>query len=130
MDRNERGHLTSIDLPPLSTAWRGSVAGAVDPAVRGRWTYERGAVRRKLPGVLARNAPVGLFVHDALHTYASMEFEFRTAWDRLLEGGLLIADDVALNDAFRDFAVGKAHALVAEPAKRGAIGIVRKHVPA
>src|SRR6185436_3838925 len=130
MERNRRGHLTSIDLPPLSSSWHGSVAGAVDRAVRRRWTYERGAVRRKLPDVLERNAPVGLFVHDALHTYASMEFEFRTAWYRLLEGGLVIADDVALNAAFRDFAIGKASTLVAEPAKRGAIGVIRKHVPA
>ena len=129
MDRNGAGHLTSIDLPPLSTSWHGSVAGAVDPAVRRRWTYERGAVRRKLPGVLEQGT-VGLFVHDALHTYASMEFEFRAAWHRLLEGGLLIADDVALNTAFRDFAVGKAHTLLAEPAKRGAIGVLRKHGPA
>ena len=120
------GHLTSIDLPPLSTEWHGSVGGAVDPEIRSRWTYQRGAVRRHLPRILAKNSPIGLYVHDALHTYASMQFEFSRAWEHLEDGGFLIADDVHCNRAFQDFSTDKGHVVIAEPAKNGAVGVLRK----
>jgi len=47
---------------------------------------------------------VDLFVHDSLHTYHNMSFEFESIWGYLRPGGVLVADDVGLNDAFLDFA--------------------------
>jgi len=44
------------------------------------------------------------FIHDSLHTYDHMTWEFETAYPHLLSGGLLFSDDALWNDSFDDFA--------------------------
>jgi hypothetical protein len=48
-----------------------------------------------------------VFLHDSLHTYRTMRWEFDVVWPRLREGGALLADDVQANRAFAESA---AHA--------------------
>jgi len=103
MARNGLGHLWSIDLPPLSSDWRGVTGIAVPKESRSRWTYRRGAVERHLAPVLDDLPTIELYVHDALHTRRSMMWEFERAWSRLEPGGVLIADDIQMNSAFECF---------------------------
>jgi predicted O-methyltransferase YrrM len=42
-----------------------------------------------------------------------MAFEFETVWPFLRKGGILIADDVGMNDAFSDFAMNVKPAFAA-----------------
>jgi hypothetical protein len=100
MKENQHGHLYSIDLPPLSAGWLEQSAAAVSPDLRARWTYVRGSTGRKLPELLRRVKQMELFIHDSLHTYDNMRFEFRQAWHALGPGGVLLADDIQENRAF------------------------------
>jgi hypothetical protein len=80
MERNGHGALWSIDLPDLQLAWQERVWLAVPAALRVRWTYLRGESRRLLPRVLDDLGKIELFLHDGLHTYRNMMFEFELAW--------------------------------------------------
>lgn len=128
LTRNGTGHLWSIDLPLLGRQWKGLVGCAVDPALHGRWTYVRGASRRKLPSLLASLGSIGMFVHDGLHTGACQAFEYRAAWAHLEQAGIVASDDVDFSDSFPLFAesVGRPAVLAAEPAKGGVVGFLRK----
>ena len=50
--------------------------------------------------MLARVEPIDLFVHDSLHTYSHMKWEFEAALSALRSGGLVISDDIDGNRAF------------------------------
>ena len=102
LQQNGRGKLHSIDLPPLRGEYVRFWGVAVPEDLRQGWRLHRGASRRVLPGLLRETGPVGLFVHDSLHTRRNMRREFETVWPNLGAGGLLLADDVERNRAFAD----------------------------
>lgn len=128
LERNGRGHLWSIDLPPIRPDWHVEVGSAVPDRLRHRWTYVRGSSRRRLPGLLEQLGQLQLFVHDGLHTAENMAFEFDRVWPRLAEGGAVVADDVDANLAFVDFAqrVDRKPLLLGEEVKEGVVGLVRR----
>jgi hypothetical protein len=99
----KKGHLWSIDLPPMREGWRQEAGLAVPEGLRGRWTLLRGSSRRLLPSVAASVGTLDLFIHDSLHTANNMTFELETAWGRLRSGGALLVDDIGLNAAFDSF---------------------------
>jgi len=138
MIRNGRGHLWSIDLPPLDRALREQVGVAVDPVMRDRWTYISGSSRRRLPGLLSRLGRIDLFVHDSLHSERNVRFELDRAWPVLRPEGALVVDDIDANWGFHTFNetfAGNPHLVCeAEPLrpdhrrfnKKGLFGIVLK----
>ena len=46
---------------------------------------------------------IDCFLHDSLHTYEHMLWEFKTVGPHLRPGGLFLAHDVGRHEAFRDF---------------------------
>lgn len=102
MERNGAGHLHSLDLPGMGRGYQEEVGRAVPAGLRQRWTLAFGPSAVKLPGILARAAPVDVFVHDSAHTYRNMHFEFAQAAKHLARSGLLVCDDV-VNDALLEF---------------------------
>lgn len=100
LERNGRGTLHSVDLPPLRKEYGRFWGVAVPGDLRHAWRLHRGPSSRVLPGLLREVGPVGLFVHDSLHTGRNMRREFEAAWPNLTAGGLLLADDVERNGAF------------------------------
>jgi predicted O-methyltransferase YrrM len=121
LERNNGGELHSIDLPEFAGSeyapgefWEGK-GGAVIPAgrepgwmipekLRGRMRLTIGRSQEELVPLLARLAPIDFFMHDSEHSYECMTFEFREAWAALRPGGVLVADDINLNDAFAELA--------------------------
>ena len=97
---NCAGELWSIDLPPLGSFKSG---GLVPDNVKSRWNYVRGRTRAKLPEIVKKLQSIDVFVHDSLHTYRNMLFEFRTVWPAFSARGVLISDDISMNCAFEDF---------------------------
>jgi predicted O-methyltransferase YrrM len=102
LNENGQGRLASIDLPPLGPNADQFAGIAVPMRLRGRWRLHRGVTKRLLPGLLDETGPVDLFVHDSLHTYRNMRWEFETVWPHLGDGGMVIADDVQGNPAFKE----------------------------
>ncbi len=127
---NDAGRLYSIDLPPLTRGWAAQSGAAVSPELRSRWTYVRGSTRRRLPPLLAELGRIDVFVHDSLHTSATMTFEFRLAWDALRPGGIMISDDIDDNMAFETFVAGHGGMapLIGQEASKAdrRFGIIRK----
>jgi hypothetical protein len=109
VERNDRGRLWSIDLPPLLAQDLGEeTAAAVPQDRRERWTLLRGTSRRLLPRLLADLGQIDLFIHDSSHTTRNVRFELERAWRALSPGGLALIDDVEKNAA-------TAHFLTAHP---------------
>jgi Methyltransferase domain len=103
-ERNGKGHLWSIDLPPpLQRHLHHQIGMAVPESLRSHWSYVRGSSRRRLRGVLGKAGRIDLFVHDSRHSERNLLFEIHHAWDTLRSGGFLIADDVDLNCGFHAF---------------------------
>lgn len=134
MERNRHGRLCSIDFPNQDVELgvdnkrqrdvmpdRKATGWLVPSALRSRWSLHLGDAKVFLPQVLESLGHIDIFIHDSLHTYEHMMFEFRTAWPRLRESGLLLADDCDWNPAFREFATGVGAPTVMFNARVGAI---------
>jgi hypothetical protein len=104
LERNGRGHLWSIDLPPMRAPKLHSYIGAaVRPELHHRWSYVRGTSRQHLPKLLAQLKQVDLFVHDSRHTERNVLFELTQAWSALRVRGAVVADDIHENCGFDAF---------------------------
>lgn len=106
LQSNNRGHLWSIDLPPLEREWQQQVGVAVTPACEPRWSYIKGSSRRRLPLLLSELGQIDLFIHDSLHSSRNVLFELERAWACLRPGGAIVVDDVDVNSAFEIFTRG------------------------
>ncbi len=101
---NGQGTLYSIGLDDAKYLPAGRSLGWVVPDwLRPRWKVMPGDSREILPKLLAQLKSIDVFIHDSLHTYEHMIWEFRQAYPRLRSGGLLLSDDAGWNSAFSDF---------------------------
>ena len=125
LEANKRGVLHSIDLPPILERHARWVGLFVPQNLRARWTLHLGASRRVLPDLLKKVRPVGLFIHDSLHTQRNMAWEFATATPYLASRAAVLSDDVERNHAFEDWARKTATrwALVREVERPGWLGV-------
>jgi len=102
---NNRGTLYSIGLDDPEYLPVGKSLGWIVPEdLRSRWKLMVGDARDLLPKLLADVASIDVFIHDSLHTYEHMLWEYRSAYSHLREGGLLVSDDAMWNSAFPEFA--------------------------
>jgi predicted O-methyltransferase YrrM len=109
LEDNGRGHLYSIDVPSERLPHGKAPGWIIDDALRHRWTLRIGPSSELLEGLLKELQRIDVFLHDSLHTYENMMFEYRAAWPYLASSGLFLSHDVGRNAAFFDFAreVGK-----------------------
>lgn len=105
LQKNGSGKLHSIELGDAQYVPPDKPFGWIVPEwLRSNWELHMGDSRTLLPQLLAEHAVIDVFIHDSLHAYEHMFWEFRTAYPRLRPGGLLISDDAAWNPAFSEFA--------------------------
>lgn len=128
---NGKGHLYSIDLPVFTPGSKKAVGIAVPERLRSRWTLTLGLSAYHLPKLLKKLRKIDLFLHDSNHSYHNQQFEYACAWKYLVNGGLLLSDDVNATDAFIEFAEGqKFHPVcIAQPSKTLLIGTLVKPGP-
>jgi len=100
LNENAKGHLVSIDLPPLASGADSLVGAYVPEHLRGMWSLRRGTTRRLLPSIVAELKPIDLFVHDSLHTFASIQSELSIVTPHLSPRSAVVVDDVEGNSAF------------------------------
>lgn len=91
--RGVDGTLVSFDVNPAA----GWLVGA-DP----RWELRIESSRDGLPAVLSQPSPVGMFIHDSLHTYDNERWELVTVAPWLATGGVLLSDNVHATRALAD----------------------------
>ena len=105
LDKNGTGVLHSIEIGDSEYLPAGCETGWVVPEwLRGRWKVHLGDSRKVLPALLRELQSVDMFIHDSLHTYEHMQFEFEQAFPFVRVNGLVLADDALWNEAFWDFA--------------------------
>jgi len=105
LERNQRGTLHSVEIGDPAYLPANKEPGWIVPDwLRERWHMHIGDVAAVLPGLLRELGKVDMFIHDSLHTYEQMKFEFGLARPHLRRDGLLLADDALWNSAFGEFA--------------------------
>lgn len=116
MQRNNKGFLFTIDLPPPETGTtvhmkqmyrmrpKGVTSNWLVPAnLRNRQQLLTGASYHYLPRLLQQVKHLDVFIHDSDHSYDNMMWEFRTVHSYLRHGGFLWSDDILTNTAWFDF---------------------------
>ncbi len=105
MEKNQRGALHSIDVNDGSYLPAGKEVGWMVPAfLRHRWTMHLGDARELLPRLVEHLGSLDIFIHDSMHTYDHMKFEYEQAYPHIRPAGILISDDALWNSAFPEFA--------------------------
>jgi hypothetical protein len=104
LEENGHGELHSIDPVVGGPDFEEAVGWLVPDAARHRQTLHRGRSRRVLGRLLRRLPPVGVFVHDGLHTEPTMRWELRAVTPSLAPRAAVLMDDAELNAAFADWA--------------------------
>lgn len=119
LERNKKGTLHSVEIGDLSYLPAGKAPGWIVPEwLHTRWHLHVGDVAALLPGLLRDLGRIDIFIHDSLHTYEQMKFEFELAYPYLRCGGVLFADDALWNVAFTEFSEA-----VSSPASRIVRGV-------
>src|SRR5712671_1157998 len=104
LQKNRRGSLHSIGLADPAFLPPGKNPGWLVPEwLRAPWQVHLGDAREILPSLLVQLGKIDVFIHDSLHTYDHMTWEFGTAYPHLRVGGLLFSDDALWNSAFPEF---------------------------
>ena len=103
LETNQSGVLHSIDS--VFRPWqREDMIGAIIPDnLRQRWDLNLGKSTDKLQETFEKLSDCDIFIHDSLHTYKNMMFEFDCAKKNLNEHGIIVSDDILDNDAFFNF---------------------------
>lgn len=128
LDTNGDGRLYSIDLPELRAGADDLTGSLVPSRLRERWSLYRGTSKRRLAEVLFQASPVDIFIHDSLHTYRNMRYEFQSVAPHLAPSGFVIADDIHNNAAFEEWSESPevTHSMtVSEESKKSLFGIAQ-----
>jgi predicted O-methyltransferase YrrM len=121
LERNQYGHLYTIDLPPpevrglmLTPSLTHSARPVGAPSnwavpdwLRSRQTLILEAAEYALPRLLNELGSIDMFYHDSDHSYQHQRWELETAYVFLRRGGILWSDNVTANTAWRDFCESK-----------------------
>jgi predicted O-methyltransferase YrrM len=98
---NGSGLLYSVDLPDREPE---RVGEAVPSNLRLNWHLLLGNSKVLLPQLFEEiKTSIDLFLHDSLHTYEHMLFEFECSLKHLSKKGIIISHDILANNAFDDF---------------------------
>ena len=103
LDANQSGTLHSIDSVFRPWQNEGMIGAIIPDDLKKRWNLNLGKSSEKLQETFDKLDDVDLFIHDSLHTYKNMIFEFECAEKNLSEHGMIISDDVLDNDSFFNF---------------------------
>ncbi len=100
LHENGHGVLHSIDLPPFRDGAEQEVGIYIPKSLKDRWHLHRGTSRQIMPQLLPELPPIGLFIHDSLHTQRNIRWELDTITPCLTDRAVIVADDIQDNSAF------------------------------
>ena len=114
LEDNDNGMLYSIDLPntsymsPDGNKLQGNTKHetsgiCVPDSLHTRWSLTLGNSKIELPRLLEKLTEVDIFVRDDEHTFDFMIWEFEQVFPYLRNDGVIISDNVDINDAMKVF---------------------------
>tara|TARA_B100000989_G_scaffold264707_1_gene217231 strand:+ start:4357 stop:5163 length:807 start_codon:yes stop_codon:yes gene_type:complete len=100
LKKNNLGKLTSIDLPPKTgmapSRLNDNEVGCLIPKnYYSQWNFIQGDAKKKLTDVLISKKPE-IFIHDSLHDYSHMMFEYISSWSIMGKNKIILSDDILL----------------------------------
>jgi predicted O-methyltransferase YrrM len=95
-DNGGLGYLYSIDPDP-------NAGYAIPDNLKRHWVFIPKKSSEALPSLLEELNQVDMFLHDSLHTYENMNYEFETVWPFITKKGVMLSDDIDWNTAFQEF---------------------------
>ena len=104
LEHNNSGKLYSIDS--IFRPWQSeNMIGSIIPEnLKKNWNLVIGSSDKVLQNLFDSVGEVDIFIHDSLHTYKNMMFEFECALNNI-KNGIILSDDILDNDAFYDFTI-------------------------
>ncbi|RZD46498.1 MAG: hypothetical protein CXT78_04100 [Thaumarchaeota archaeon] len=103
LSENNSGKLFSIDSIFRPWETKEKIGSMIPNKLKINWEMNFGTSKNNLKKLLDREKEIDIFIHDSLHTYDNMIFEFETVWKYIKKNGFLISDDISGNNAFYDF---------------------------
>ena len=100
---NKSGTLYSIDSEFKPWESELMIGSAIPDELKTHWKFVNGSSAKKLKGVLESVGKIDIFLHDSMHTYKNMIFEFESAWPHIKNNGFLLSDDILENNSFLEF---------------------------
>jgi len=128
LNENKKGTLYSIDSVFRSWESVKMIGSMIPNRLKNRWEFVQGESSKKLEPLLKSVGMIDIFLHDSLHRYKNMMYEYRTSWPFIKNNGLLISDDIIANNAFYDFSQQfiQKPVIFSEQNKESKIGLIRK----
>jgi len=127
LEENKKGSLHSIDAVFSPWQTKEMIGAAIPSNLKDKWNFNFGSATDKLNNILSSLGSVDIFLHDSLHTYKNMMFEFETAWPYIAKGGFLVSDDIGDNNAFYDFCTKmKLDSIILKQKTSSYLGIIKK----
>jgi len=126
---NEQGKLFSIDSVFRPWETKEKIGSMIPKKLRSNWEINFGESKKNLKKLLEKEREIDIFIHDSLHTYENMMFEFEIAWKYIKKNGFLLSDDISGNNAFYDFCKKydiKPLILKQDDGKKLEMGIIQK----
>jgi predicted O-methyltransferase YrrM len=123
------GSLVSIDFPQFGTSGQ-SVGLAVPPELKKNWNLLTGPDRQLLQPAIKQLGQLDLCHYDSDKSVGGRKFAYPLLWSALKVGGIFIADDIADNRSFVEFAneVKREPLIIATHESKGTkyIGVIKK----
>jgi predicted O-methyltransferase YrrM len=127
LHENNDGILYSIDSIFRPWESREMIGAAIPLHLRSNWKLTLGSSPEKLKEVLSSIGEIDIFIHDSMHSYENMLYEYEAAWPFIKERGFLISDDVSATNAFHDFCSRlDLKPLLISQKKKSLLGILQK----
>ena len=129
LSKNNSGKLFSIDSIFRPWETKEGIGSMIPNKLKINWEMNFGTSKNNLKKLLDKEKEIDIFIHDSLHTYDNMMFEFETVWKYIKKDGFLLSDDISGNNAFYDFCRKhnlKPLILKQDNGKELEMGIIRK----
>ena len=104
---NKTGTLYSIDSEFRPWESELMIGSAIPSELKTRWKFVKGSSIEKLNDLLESVGKIDIFLHDSMHTYKNMIFEFESVWPHIKNNGFLLSDDILENNSFLEFYTSK-----------------------
>tara|TARA_Y100000590_G_scaffold173430_2_gene198320 strand:+ start:14465 stop:15271 length:807 start_codon:yes stop_codon:yes gene_type:complete len=103
LKKNGKGTLYSIDDTFRPWETKKMIGAAIPNELKENWELIVGKSSDKLKEISSSMNNIDIFLHDSLHTYKNMFFEFNLMWPCIKKNGFLLSDDISDNNAFFNF---------------------------
>lgn len=128
LKENQKGTLYSIDSIFRPWETKKMIGSAIPEDLKKRWKFFFGMSNNELKNICKLVEGVDIFIHDSLHTYENMLYEFEFIWPHIKKNGYLLSDDIKGNNAFYDFCQSKnLNPIIFKQNLDNLFGLIRKN---